>query len=106
MGKSKDQDDPVGRCQQLVERTITHLSSDNGVSVITVVGHSWSEELTSKKAGVSLWAKPNSSTPKKVDMKDGGFIAFCQALARKGPGEVDTYDGVEYKFQVYSAFDL
>lgn len=101
MGKSLT---GVERCQQLVEKTITALSSDKE-HIITIFGDTWSEYLTSKVAGVSLWAKQDCHGTKEVDMMEKGFLVCIQKLAEKGPGEEDCYDGVHYKFQLHSAFD-
>lgn len=72
---------------------------------MTVAGDIWSERLTSKTAAVSLWAKLNRRGVRKVNMRDAGFLKFMQSLAKKGPGVDEVFDGVDYRFQLHSAFD-
>lgn len=92
--------DPIERCQHILERTIVVLSSDDP-GTMTVVGDIWSEQLTSRIGRVSLWARMTRRGIKKVDMRDRGFVDVMTELAQKGPEQVGTYDGVEYKFRLH-----
>jgi hypothetical protein len=94
----------VERCWKVIEAHTVQLGEGNPVIVARDGG--WQEKAKCPEAKAYLYARIDASGPAhpKVINIDQKFHKFLCALADKGFGEGETYEGVSFKFQPFSDF--